>query len=173
MDVNVLPRYDQSDNPTGCCPRFDPQGWDDQRLQFVEKPFVKATTLNLFYVPINMGSVFTKTFKAIEDADAYDKNDFIVLSRDLSPWYSEHLFAVTKPVPGFDTLKLSGEFLTKVFEGPYREVPKWQWELTDLAAKQGLDVKRIYWFYTTCPRCAKFYGENYLVAVAKVHSNAS
>ena len=168
MDVNVLPKNDTSDNPTGCCPRFNPQGWDNQVLHFVEKPFVRATTLSIFHISINMGSVFTKAFKAIRDADAYDDNDFIILSRDLSPWFSEHYFAITKPVPGLETTKLSGDYLTKVFEGPYREIPNWQSEMAAVAAEQGLDVERIFWFYTTCPRCAKVYGTNYLVAVAKV-----
>jgi hypothetical protein len=34
MNVNELPAYDASDNPTGCCPRFNANGWDRQNLQF-------------------------------------------------------------------------------------------------------------------------------------------
>ena len=30
MNTNELPTYDASDNPTGCCPRFKPNGWDGQ-----------------------------------------------------------------------------------------------------------------------------------------------
>lgn len=32
MEVNALPKYDMSDNPTLCCPKFNPQGWDEQAL---------------------------------------------------------------------------------------------------------------------------------------------
>ena len=28
MHVNELPHYDSSANETGCCPRFNPEGWD-------------------------------------------------------------------------------------------------------------------------------------------------
>jgi hypothetical protein len=28
MRTNALPAYDMSVNTTGCCPRFNPQGWD-------------------------------------------------------------------------------------------------------------------------------------------------
>lgn len=168
MNINALPKYDTSDNPTGCCPRFNPEGWDDQQLQFVEKPFVRATTRSFFHIPINMGSVFKKTFADIKKADAQSDTDCIVLSRDLTPWYAEHYFAVTHQVPGYDMAPLSGTYLTKVFEGPYKDAPKWQSQMADFAAERGKEVERSYFFYTTCPRCAKEYGKNYVVGVAKV-----
>jgi hypothetical protein len=45
MQTNALPKYDQSVNTTGCCPRFDPTGWDGAELHFREKPFLRAETL--------------------------------------------------------------------------------------------------------------------------------
>jgi len=33
---------------------------------------------------------------------------------------------------------------------------------------QGRHLERLYFFYTTCPRCAKHYRKNYVVAVAQV-----
>jgi Bacterial hydrolase len=171
MQINALPHYDMSDNPTGCCPRFDPNGWDDQELHFVDKPFVKATTWSLFHIPVNMGAVFKKTFEEIEIAGAQDNKDCIVLSRDMSPWWSEHYFAVAKPVPGQEMTELTGDYLTKVFEGPYEQVPNWHKEMAIFSAAHGKTVETTYFFYTTCPRCAKQYGKNYVVAVAKVHPN--
>ena len=29
MPTNETPHYDASVNTTGCCPRFNPGGWDD------------------------------------------------------------------------------------------------------------------------------------------------
>lgn len=168
MDVNALPTYDKSDSPTGCCPRFSPEGWDEQELHFVDKPFVRATTRSLFHIPLNMGSVFKKVFAAVEAAEAGDDHHFIVLSRDLSPWTCEHCFSVTKPVPGLATVQLSGDYLTKVFEGHYKNVADWEKVLVAELAQRGRQVERTYFFYTTCPRCAKFYGENYVIGVAKV-----
>jgi len=33
---------------------------------------------------------------------------------------------------------------------------------------KGNEARKIYFFYTTCPRCAKFYGKNYTVLVAEI-----
>ncbi len=167
MKTNLFPQYDMSVNPTNCCPRFNIEGWDEQELHFNNKLFVEAKTISLFHIPINMGSVFAKTFSAIEKANAKDKNDFIVLSYDPSPWSSVHYFAVNKNVPGQKMVYLSGEYLTKVFEGPYRDMSKWMNEMTALVKGKGKQLKKNYFFYTTCQNCVKFYGRNYVVAVAQ------
>lgn len=44
--------------------------------------------------------MFGRVNKHMENAGASGENQFIVLSREISPWSSEHLFAVSKPVPG-------------------------------------------------------------------------
>lgn len=168
MEINALPRYDMTDNPTGCCPRFQPENWDSENLHFRDKLFVRTKTTSLAHIPLNMGSVFRKTFRAIKDADAQSDTDFIVLSRDQSAWSAEHLFAVKKKVPGQEMMQLTGDFVTKVFEGPYRKVPQWCEELSESVKAEGKDVKQTYFFYTTCPKCARTYGKNYVVGVAEV-----
>ena len=168
MDINALPNYDMSDNPTNCCPRFKPKGWDEQELHFKDKLFVKAKTRSIFHIPLNMGSVYPQTFEAIEQAHAIDMSQVIVLSHDPSAWRGEHLFAVTKEVPGQETVRMTGDFMTKVFEGPYKNVPKWEKEMQAFVQSKGKQVKKTYFFYTTCPKCAKYYGENYVVAVSEI-----
>lgn len=168
MEPNTLPVYDQSDNPTGCCPRFNPEGWDNQELHFQEKPFVKVRTINLMHIPINIGRVFERTMNAIENADAIDKQQFVVLSRELSLWKSEHYFAVTKNVPGQDMVTLSGTYFTKVFEGPYKKVPEWHQHVQKYIHGMGKEAEKIYFFYTTCPKCAKYYGKNYVVGFGEM-----
>ena len=168
MEINALPKYDASDNPTNCCPRFNPEGWDEQELHFKDKLFVKANTKSIFHIPINLGSVYPKTFKAIEDSDAQNMDQFIVLSHDPSAWRAEHFFSVSKEVPGQEMIKMSGDYITKVFEGPYKKAPKWEKEMQSFAKSKGKHALKTYFFYTTCPKCAKFYGKNYLVAVSEV-----
>lgn len=163
MELNQLPKYDTSDNPTGCCPRFKSEGWDRQELHFKDKLFVRATTRSLFHMPINMGHVFSKTFKEIEKANAVDVNQSAILSNDLSPWKSEHFFAVTKEVPGVENVRLSGDYFTRVFEGPYKNARYWYNEMKDYVKEKGSNPGKIYFFYTTCPKCAKYYGKNYVV----------
>ena len=169
MEINALPKYDDSDNPTNCCPRFNPEGWDEQELHFKGKLFVKARTRSLFHIPLNMGTVYPKTFKAIEDAGAIDMNDIIVLSNDPSPWTGEHYFAASKDVPGQEMVRLSGDYLTRVFEGPFKNIPQWEKEMVSHAESRGRKIKKMYYFYTTCPKCAKFYGKNYVVGVAELN----
>lgn len=62
-------------------------------------------------MPINMGSVFSKTLGTIEKADATGDTDFIVLSHDPSAWCAEHLFAITKEATGREMLILSGDMI--------------------------------------------------------------
>jgi hypothetical protein len=153
-------------NPTGCCPKFNPEGWDAQELHFSDKPFVKARSRSVLHVPLNMGSVFSRVLKHVEQAGALGADDFIVLSRDLSPWASEHLFAVAKSVPNEEMTTLTGDFVTKVFEGPYRQARRWHREMRRLGRDRNAAPAEIWFFYTTCPKCARAYGKNYVVGVA-------
>lgn len=168
METNALPEYDMSDNPTNCCPRFKAEGWDNQELHFKDKLFVKAKNRSFLHIPLNMGSVFTKTSAAIEKANANDDRHFIVLSHDPSAWTGEHYFSVNKNVPGQEMIHMTGDYVTKVFEGPYKNATKWQKEMQQLAKDKGQRVKKTYFFYTTCPKCAKLYNENYVVAVSEI-----
>ena len=168
MQTNALPHYDDSDNATGCCPRFNPDGWDGQDLHFRDKPFLRATTRSAMHIPLNMGRVFTRVSERVEDSGGWDPDDMIILSRDTSPWEGEHFFAVPHDVPGEEMTTLTGDYLTRVFEGPYRKVKDWIGDLEQMARDQGHDPKGTLFFYTTCPRCAKAYGENYVVGLVEI-----
>lgn len=167
MQTNEIPTFDLTDNETHCCPRFHPEPWDNQDLHFENKPFVKASTTTFFHVPLNMGPVFTRTWKQIKDSHA-DTGGFLVLSHDDSAFHSEHLFAVAKDVPGAEMVRLSGDFVTKVFEGPFSDAAKWCAEMERQVQAKGKSLDTTYLFYTTCPKCAKHYGKNYVVGVAKI-----
>ena len=168
MKTNAVPHFDDSVNTTGCCPKFDPEGWDGQDLHFRGKKFVRARTRSAMHVPLNMGTVFVRVNKNMADAGAWDNDNMIVLSRDVSPWASEHLFAASSDVPGEEMTTLSGDFTTKVFEGPYRDARHWYDEMRDIARDKSGEAKEVYFFYTTCPKCAKAYGQNYVVGVAEL-----
>jgi len=121
MLTNTVPQMDMSDNPQGYCPRFNPEGWDGRHLHFENKLFVHATTRSVMHVPVNMGRVFTRVQGHIEDAVVQDPCGYFVLSRDLSATKGEHLFAVTGPIPEEEMTTLTGDYVTRVFEGPYRK----------------------------------------------------
>ena len=72
------------------------------------------------------------------------------------------------PIDTRRTAKISGTFLAKVFEGPYRNAGKWGKEMVSYVDSKGKKAKNLYFFYTTCPKCAEFYGKNYTVVLARV-----
>jgi hypothetical protein len=120
------------------------------------------------HIPLDMGKVFRRVQEHVEATGGWDKDDMIVLSRDLSAFRSEHLFAVPRPVEGEEMTTLSGDFVTKVFEGPYREAKNWEREMRALVEAKGGTPSDVYFFYTTCPKCAKAYGKNCVVGVARL-----
>jgi hypothetical protein len=168
MDLNATPFYDASDNTTGCCPRFNPAGWDGAEMVFRDKPFLRARTISLAHVPVNMGKVFARVHAAAEAAKAWRPDHFLVMSRDLSAFSAEHLFAVDGPVPDEEMTTLSGRFLTKVFEGPYWKARDWHDEMEQLARDRGATPGPVWFFYTTCPKCAKAYGRNPVVGIVQI-----
>ena len=101
-------------------------------------------------------------------SEAAPIDEYLTLSTDPSPWRGEHYFAVTNDVPNEETVTLPGCYLAKVFEGPYRDAGKWAREMVEFVAANGKQLRKLYFFYTTCPRCAKHYGKNYVVAMAEV-----
>ena len=76
--------------------------------------------------------------------------------------------AVDKEVPSLENVKFSGKFFSKVYEGPFNETEKWCREYEALAKLKGLTIEKMYMWYTTCPKCAKKYGKNYVVIISEV-----
>ena len=152
-----------------CCPKFNPEPWEGKTLTWDNKLFVKDTVRSFMHVPLNMGKVIIRNCQKIEAAGANTQpEEFMILSDEASPWKSIQYMTVTKEVEGLDNVKLSGTYLTKVFEGPYKEAKNWYGEMNQYVRDQGKEVKKLYFFYTTCPKCAKKWGKNYVVAIAQV-----
>ena len=76
--------------------------------------------------------------------------------------------AVDRDIPGAGMATLSGTFLTKVYEGSFRDMKKWISDITEFVKSKGKTVNKLYFHYTTCPACAKKYGKNYVVIFAKI-----
>jgi hydrolase family protein len=127
---------------------------------------VRATTRSVMHVPANMSNMFSRVQKHIDDAGAQDPQQVLELRWDTSPWESEHLFAISAPVPDEEMTSLSGDYITRVFEDPYRRAKAWEKEMREIAGASSREPARIFFFYTTCPNCAKAYGKNYVVGVA-------
>ncbi len=161
----------ETTDSTECCPRFEPAPWDGAVHEWKDKLFIKGTIPELFHIPLPgvMKRIMDRMWKDAQDASAAPEiKDFLTIAYDPSPWKSELYMAVSKDVPGAENTKISGTFMTKVFDGPYNAVPRWIKEMDKFVASQGRMTKKYYFYYTTCPKCAKKYGHNYVVAFAQV-----
>ncbi len=154
-------------NETGCCPRFNPAAWEEKEITWSDKLFVKDKVWSILHIPLNFGQVIVRNMEKIQKAGA-TANEAIVLSGEESMWGSNIYIAVEKDFPGSDAVKISGTFLTKVFEGPYKDMGKWIKDMNSFVISKGKTAKKMYFFYTTCPKCAKVYGKNYVVILAEV-----
>jgi hypothetical protein len=150
-----------------CCPKFDPAPWEDKILQWENKKFIKDKVFTLFYMPVNFGSVITRMMKKVEAAGAETPGN-IGLSDHTSKWNMDIYLAVDKDIPGAENVALSGKFFSKVYEGKFSDTGKWCRDFADQAKAKGLEIKKMYMWYTTCPKCAKKYGKNYVVIVGEV-----
>lgn len=152
---------------TGCCPRFDPGPFQEARIEWHDEPFVKAHVTSLFHVPLNMDKQMARANALIEAASAQPKVP-LMLSDEKSAWGADLYIHVTKPVPDAQMATLSGTYLTRVFEGPFRDAPKWAEQMRAYVTSQGKKLEQLYFAYTTCPACAKVYGKNYVVMFARI-----
>jgi hypothetical protein len=152
---------------TGCCQRFHPEPWDEKEIAFDNKLFVKDHMKSFFHIPLNFGKVMVRNMELIKKADALVP-DFLLLSDEKSLWGSDLYIAVSKEVPEAETVRISGTYLTKVFEGPYKNAGQWAKEMKNYVTSKAKEIKKMYFFYTTCPKCAAVYGKNYTVILAQI-----
>ena len=150
-----------------CCPKFDPQPWDEKEITWDNKKFVTDRVRSFLHIPLNFGGVMIRNMALIEAAGA-KAEDMIVLADENSLWGADVYISVTGDVPQGKMASLSGTFMSKVFEGPYKDARKWCSEMQEHVRTAGKQFKKIYYYYTTCPKCAKKYGKNYVVLLAQV-----
>jgi hypothetical protein len=152
-----------------CCPVFNPAPWDEKEIVWKDELFIKDHVTCLFHIPLNFGSKMVKNVSTMEASSAMPpENEFIVLSGNDTMWGMDLYLKTIKDVPGAHMATISGTFLTKVFEGPYRDTPKWIKAMNEFVNARGKEMKELFTFYTTCPKCAKKYGKNYVVLFARV-----
>ncbi|MDX9880893.1 MAG: hypothetical protein RBS73_02430 [Prolixibacteraceae bacterium] len=150
-----------------CCPPFEPDPWENKLFTWENKSFIKDRVCTLFYMPLNFGSVMKRLDKKVRAAEAAIP-DWLCLSDHTSKWNMDLYLAVDKKVAGAENVTLSGKFFSKVYEGPFKDTGKWCKDFEEDAKSKGLVVRKWYMWYTTCPKCAKKYGKNYVVVVGEV-----
>jgi hypothetical protein len=117
---------------------------------------------------MNFGTVIKRMMGKIENAGAAIP-DSMGLSDHTSKWNMDIYVAVDREIPGAENTTISGEFFSKVYEGPFKDTGKWCKDFEDSVKGQNLNVEKWYMWYTTCPKCAKQYGKNYVVIIGKIN----
>ena len=150
-----------------CCPRFDPEPWDGKTITWQNRRFVQDHVTSLFHIPLNYGTVMTRVDDAIRAAGAKLEAP-VMLTEENSLWGADVYVEATKDVPGRKMVTISGTFMSKVFEGPYSQVGRWVEAMKAWLKSESKSYSKLYFYYTTCPRCARKYGKNYVVLLAKM-----
>lgn len=151
-----------------CCPRFSPEPWDDKMIEWNNKKFVKDSVFTLFNIPMNFGQVMKRLDINVRKAGA-QMQDFLTLSDHTSKWNMDIYLAVDKEVPGAENTTLTGKFYSRVYEGPFSDTGKWCKEFEDSVKSKGFSVRKWFMWYTTCPKCAKKYGKNYVAIISQIN----
>ncbi len=152
---------------TGCCPRFNPAPWQNKTHKWKNKLFVKGTLPSLFYIPLGMDQFMMKNMELMNKAGAKN-SDSICIFDYRSPFSLDLYIATDKTVTGAQMSQMSGTYLSRVYEGSYKESGKWAKNMQEYVKSKGKKLKKLYFSYTTCPACAKAYGKNYVVLFAKI-----
>ncbi len=155
-----------------CCPEFKPELWDNKSHNWQQRKFIKDSMPTIFNMPLPfmIGRKITKMWNAIESTDSAeaDKEKTLILFHDLSAFKSEILISVAKEVPETNNVTLSGNYLSKVFDGGYSQVPQFMKEMDEYLEKEGKKATDLYIHYAYCPKCAKKFGHNYMTFFAKI-----
>ncbi len=158
----------QQSQGANCCPKFDPSPWDGKIIEWDKKKFIKDHTFTFLYMPLRFGALMKKLVGKVEKAGANMAGQ-LCLSDHTSKWNMDVYLAVDKEIPDAENVTLSGKFLSKVYEGPFQDTGKWCSDFEGYAKGKGLNIRKTYMWYTTCPKCAKVYGKNYTVLLGQVN----
>jgi len=154
---------------TGCCPRFDPELWHDKIHNWENKRFIRDKVRTLWYMPLNFGSAMKRMITKV-DVSGAESPDWLTLSDHSSKWNMNVYLAVDREIPGALNETLSGTFYSRVYEGNYKDMALWHQDFGKESGLKGYATKKRYLWYTTCPKCAKAYGKNYVVIIALASS---
>jgi hypothetical protein len=133
--------------------------------------FIRDKVFTVFHMPMNFGSVMKRLNERVEKANA-KMPGWLCLSDHTSKWNMDVYLAVDKKIPDAENVTLTGKFLSKVYEGPYKDTGKWCKDFEAYAKSKNLGINKWYMWYTTCPKCAKKYGKNYVAIIGEVNNQA-
>ncbi len=149
-----------------CCPKFDPIPWDEKNHEWSDKKFIKDKVFCIFNIPITFGRVMKRLDEKVKKSGG-SFPDYMCLSDHTSMWNMDVYLAVDKEIPDAENVTLTADLFSKVYEGPYKDTGKWCKDFESQVKSKGMSIKKWFMWYTTCPKCIKKYGKNYVVLLAE------
>jgi hypothetical protein len=135
------------------------------------KMFIRGTIPQFLHYPFPgmVRRIMKKLWNQATEAGAEpEREEFLMLAYDLSPWTCEFYMPVKQFVPGADNVNLSGTYFTKVFDGPFSLVPQYINEMDIFLAQKDMLAKKYYIYSAACPLCERKYSVNSIVAFAEI-----
>ena len=157
----------QDDEQKECCPKFEPEKWDDKVNDWTHKRFIKTKVATFLYMPVGFGSAMTKLQKLAEHSEG-ESEESLCLSSHKTKWSMDVYLEVTKEIADAENISMSGKFYSKVYEGPYRNTGKWMEDFDRIMLEKNYEVYQYYTWYVYCPKCAKKYKKNYVVIFGEI-----
>ncbi|NLO41627.1 MAG: hypothetical protein GX109_01170 [Bacteroidales bacterium] len=157
----------KSEKQFECCPPFDPTLWDDKLFEWNNKLFIKDSVRTFFFMPLNFGKVVRRLDKKLK-ANGADFSEAVCLSDHTSKWNMDIYVSLNKEINDPSLKRFNGSFYSKVYEGNFKDTGKWCSNYETYTKTKGFNIKKMYMWYTTCPKCAKKYGKNYTVILSEV-----
>ena len=152
---------------TTCCPPFDREAWDGALIVWKDRLFLKVPVKTVFYVPLDMGRKVARATAQLEGAAARVEGG-LMLMQHLSPWTLDLYIDVACDVPGANIVTLGGTFMCKVFGGGYSDAGRFAAEMQEHVEASGRRVRKLYYAWAMCPKCARAAGGNSCVLFAEV-----
>jgi len=157
----------ENENHQECCPEFNPGPWDKVVLEWNNKLFIKDKVSTFFYMPLNFGKVMIRLDKILKSSNT-SCPDYLCLSEHVSKWRMNMYLAVNQEIKDVENIKMSGKFYSKVYEGAFNKTGEWCKDFEKELQVNNYKMDKMYMWYTTCPKCAKKYGKNYVVILGKL-----
>lgn len=158
-----------------CCAKFNPKKWNNKTFVWKNKPFIMESIPQIFHIPFfpMIGKKITKMYSLATDSKQVipKKDENLILFQDPSAFKSNIYFSVKGNVPKANNVKLSGTFFARVYDGDYNAIPRFVKDMNEHLKKQGKKVPcdgDYFIHYAYCPKCAKEYGNNYMILFAKL-----
>ena len=97
-----------------CCPKFDPEKWNEKEFKWSNKRFIKESVPTLFHTPFPpmIGKKISKMMRLATKAGKIGTkmDEVLVLFQDPSAFKSNIYLSVTGEVPEANNINISGTF---------------------------------------------------------------